>query len=88
MTYRYDDFFLLTLDNILSGDVNYLLGVRYYPELPEWALDPALTGGSGNDWHDSVQMAYAAGFQPGAAAACTPGALELPDGYECRWYPR
>ena len=73
VTYQYDDNFDVSgvLDNILSGDVNYLLGVRYYPELPGWALDPALTPSlSGNDWHDSIQMAYAAGFEPGAAAAC------------------
>jgi len=73
VTYFFDNFFLNNLDNVLSGDVNYSLGVRYYPELPAWALDPALTP-SGNDWHDSIQVAYAAGFQPGAAAACTPGA--------------
>jgi hypothetical protein len=73
--YRHDTHYLNSLDPLPlpDGDVNYSLGVRYYPELPAWALDPALTP-SGNDWHDSVQMAYAAGFQPGAVAACTPGA--------------
>ena len=72
VTFFYDNYFLNSLDNVESGNVNYSLGVRYYPELPTWALDPALTL-SGNNWHDSIQMAYAAGFQPGAAAACTPG---------------
>ena len=73
VTYFFDNYFLNSLDNILSGDVNYLLGVRYYPELPGWALAPALTPSlSGNNWHDSIQLAYAAGFQPGAAAACVP----------------
>jgi hypothetical protein len=71
VTFFYDNFFLTNLDNILSGDVIYSLGVRYYPELPGWALDPVTSLNlSGNDWHDSIQMAYAAGFQPGAAAAC------------------
>ncbi len=74
--YRHDTHFLNSLDPLPlpDGDVNYLLGVRYYPELPVWALDPALTpiSLSGNNWHDSVQMAYAASFQPGVAAACVP----------------
>jgi len=76
VTYRHDAFFLGSFDPfpLPDGDVNYLLGVRYYPELPGWALDPALTPSlSGNNWHDSIQMAYAAGFQPGAGAACVPG---------------
>ena len=76
VTYFFDNYFLNSLDNVESGDVTYSLGVRYYPELPTWALDPVLTpfpSLSGNDWHDSIQMAYAAGFQPGAAAACTAG---------------
>ncbi|MBT8435194.1 MAG: hypothetical protein KJN95_11045 [Gammaproteobacteria bacterium] len=76
VTYFFDNYFLNSLDNVESGDVTYSLGVRYYPELPGWALDPALTPGlGGNDWHDSMQLAYAAGFAPGAAATCTPGGL-------------
>ncbi len=73
VTYRHDTHFLNSLDPfpLPDGDVNYLLGVRYYPELPGWALDPVTSLNlSGNDWHDSIQMAYAAGFEPGAAAAC------------------
>jgi hypothetical protein len=71
--YRHDTHFLNSLDPLPlpDGDVNYSLGVRYYPELPGWALDPALTPSlSGNDWHDSIQMVYAASFEPGVAAAC------------------
>jgi len=41
------------------------LGIRYYPELPDWALD--------NGWHESVMMAYAADYRPdnnGATGDC------------------
>jgi len=32
------------------------LGLRYYPELPNWAFD--------NGWHDSIMMAYATDYRP------------------------
>jgi hypothetical protein len=75
VTFLFDNYFLTSLDNVVSGDVIYSLGVRYYPELPGWALDPVTSLNlSGNNWHDSIQMAYAASFQPGVAAVtCTPG---------------
>jgi hypothetical protein len=41
------------------------VGLTYYPELPNWLI------ATEDDWHDSLQMAYAAGFQPGSAGACT-----------------
>jgi hypothetical protein len=40
VTFLFDNYFLTSLDNVVSGDVIYSLGVRYYPELPGWALDP------------------------------------------------
>lgn len=75
VTFEFDNSNVPAFVSVLNGDVNYSLGVRYYPELPGWALDPALTPSlSGNNWHDSIQMAYAASFQPGVAAVtCTPG---------------
>jgi len=39
----------------------------FYPALPDWAL------ASEDDWHDSVQFAYSAGFEPGATSVCTAG---------------
>ncbi|MDJ0778497.1 MAG: type II secretion system protein [Gammaproteobacteria bacterium] len=65
--YRYDDFFLASLDDIQSGGLNYRLQVTYYPVLPEWVLS--------NDWHNSMQMSFAQGFAPGAGANCVPGGL-------------
>jgi hypothetical protein len=55
------------------------LGMRYYPELPGWALD--------NDWHNSIRMAYADISLPSLAGDCVPAAdadntndcLSLPD---------
>jgi len=38
------------------------LGLRYYPELPQWAFD--------NGWHDSVMMAYANNYRPDIAVTC------------------
>jgi hypothetical protein len=40
------------------------LGIRYYPELPGWALD--------NEWHNSIRMAYALEYAPpGTGPPCT-----------------
>lgn len=76
LLYDQDDFYFNSFDpdDILEGqeDIDILnaaalvtLGGRYYPELPRWALD--------NDWHNSIQMAYAAAFQPGVATLdCVP----------------
>ena len=52
----------------MLGSLNYRLGVIYYPELPDWALV------SEDNWHDSIQVAYSSGYEPGAASSCTPGA--------------
>ncbi|MCP4335440.1 MAG: type II secretion system protein [Gammaproteobacteria bacterium] len=38
------------------------LAVRYYPELPAWAL--------GNNWHNSIRMAYAPEYEPGPTTPC------------------
>ncbi len=45
-----------------------ILGMRYYPELPEWVFD--------NGWQDSIMMAYAANYRPGSLTPppCTVGA--------------
>jgi hypothetical protein len=43
------------------------LGMRYYPVLPDWALQ--------NGWHDSIRMAYADTYLPSLATVCEP----LPD---------
>ena len=59
-----------------SGDVNMTgfslanvnLGMRYYPELPNWAFV--------NGWHDSIRMAYADTYLPSVATDCDP--LMLP----------
>jgi len=40
------------------------LGVRYYPELPAWAFD--------NDWHNSMILHYAKGYEPGGTQTCDP----------------
>ena len=56
-----------SLGDITSPSGTITLGLRYYPELPVWAKS------SENDWHNSIQMAYAAAYQPGSAATCTAG---------------
>jgi hypothetical protein len=51
-------------DPIESGALNLVdlnpgvmaLGMRYYPELPDWAFD--------NAWHNSIMMAYADDYDP------------------------
>jgi hypothetical protein len=58
----YDDSYLNTFDTVPQ---NYLLGIRYYPELPNWVLT--------NNWHNSVLMAYSAAVQPGGDGTCTGG---------------
>ena len=52
---------------IFDGTDSLDVSLIYYPTLPDWAL------ASEDDWHDSVQFAYSAGYEPGAASACTPG---------------
>jgi hypothetical protein len=39
------------------------LGLRFYPELPGWALD--------NEWHNSIRMAYAFEYAPPGTGPCT-----------------
>ena len=42
------------------------LGLRYYPQLPDWVVD--------NGWHNAVMMAYADDYRPdGAGGPCTVG---------------
>jgi len=43
------------------------LGMRYFPELPNWAFQ--------NGWHNSIRMAYADNYLPSLASVCVP----LPD---------
>lgn len=65
---KYDSYYLLSFDpQSLGTTFNYKLGVKYYPELPRWAAFDK------DDWHDSIQMAYSSGYQPGGASSCTPG---------------
>jgi hypothetical protein len=74
VNYVYDDNYDASFDNQASGTMSLAnliqggslkLTLRYYPELPEWAID--------NDWHDSVLMAYANNYRPDIAGACTDG---------------
>ncbi len=51
-----------SLTNIST--TNYIIRMRYYPELPGWAHSGE------DDWHNSILMAIAPNFQPGG----TPGA--------------
>jgi len=44
------------ITNLLS--TNTTIGLRYYPELPNWAHE------SENDWHDSIMMAIAQDYRP------------------------
>jgi len=64
----HDNYYFASFDDLFPGNVNYQLGVIYYPELPDWPL------AAEDDWHDSVQMVYADAYTPGNAAVnCTPG---------------
>jgi len=49
------------------------LGIRYYPEIPHWALD--------NNWHNAVYMAYAEPYRPDNPPAPCAGTacLSVPD---------
>ncbi len=52
------------LDNVADLTLDSLtLGLRYYPEIPDWAFD--------NGWHNSVMMAYANNYRPDILGACT-----------------
>ncbi len=48
-----------------DGGDSVTVGIRYYPELPRWALT--------NDWHNRVQVAYSSALQPGGDGNCTAG---------------
>jgi type II secretory pathway pseudopilin PulG len=63
VSYEYDDYYLNSFDIVDTGN-EYQLGIRYYPVLPAWAL------AANDNWHDSIQMAFSSGFQPGVI---TPG---------------
>ena len=68
--FKYDSNYHLSFDDGLLGSINYELGVVYYPELPDWAIAESTLGPALNNWHNSVQVAYSAGYQPGAVSAC------------------
>ncbi|MCP4470277.1 MAG: hypothetical protein GY815_06270 [Gammaproteobacteria bacterium] len=58
----------------LLGNTTMALEMRYYPELPAWALD--------NGWHNSIMMAYADDYRPDTLTnPCTAGTdcLEMSD---------
>lgn len=74
VSYIYDNYYLNSFDNVSNG-TNYLIGLRYYPVLPYWALDVDFwnVGNPENDWHNSVMMAYADGLKPDGIGNCTAG---------------
>ncbi len=58
------------------GDLNLImtLGMRYYPELPDWAFS--------NGWYDSLMMAYAVDYLPSSVSvpkdcAATPPCIQV-----------
>jgi len=53
----------LDLADLSAGPLT--LGMRYYPELPDWVFD--------NGWHNSLMMAYAANYRPDILGACAEG---------------
>lgn len=76
LSYELDRHYLALFNNLETGSVvasdlnlnNVTLGLRYYPELPGWVFT--------NNWHRSVQMAYAQPYRPdqiGPALNCTAG---------------
>ncbi len=73
--WKFDADFLNSFDDDLNPIPNFgdnpadriRVGIRYYPELPNWTL------ATQDNWHNSIQMAYSSGYQPGAASSCTAG---------------
>lgn len=55
--------------NFVFNALNDVFSVEldYYPALPQWALT------ANDDWHNSMQFAYASAFQPSVGGACVPG---------------
>ena len=77
VTYEYEGDWNMVDTLIDTGDITYAtgtvditgfslasltLGIRYYPELPAWALN--------NGWHNAMRMAYARGYEPGGTGPC------------------
>ena len=69
----FDDDEIGTLDDVADLTLDSLtLGLRYYPELPDWAFT--------NGWHDSVMMAYANVYRPdvlGGDCGANPPCLQI-----------
>jgi hypothetical protein len=74
LSYEIDRNYLNAFDiqetgTIVPGDLtigNLTLGLRYYPELPDWTFS--------DGWYDSIQMAYANDYLPGGVGGpCTAG---------------
>ena len=63
----------LDLADFIPGPLT--LGMRYYPELPDWAFD--------NGWHDSIMMAYAKNYRPDILGVCIEGDPIAPTKNEC-----
>jgi len=63
-----EDYSTGTVDMTGFSLASLTLGMRYFPELPSWALQ--------NGWHNSIRMAYADISLPSLAGACVPD----PDG--------
>ena len=64
------------MDAFTLGSVT--LGMRYYPELPDWAF--------ANGWHDAVRMAYAETYLPSLPGACVP-APDIDPTNDCLFLP-
>jgi len=72
ITYEYDsDYTDADWDVEASGWLDFSsfpgasvdMGLRYYPELPDWAFD--------NLWHDSVMLSYALAYRPDNGGPCS-----------------
>ena len=63
-----NDYSTGTVDMTGFSLASLTLGMRYFPELPNWALQ--------NGWHNAIRMAYADNYLPSLASVCVPA----PDG--------
>ena len=72
VSYEEDNYYLNSFNETSDGDLTFAfgagsirVGVRYYPVLPAWAKT--------NNWHQSIQIAYALPYRPDGAGACVAG---------------
>ncbi len=50
-----------------ANNISFELGIKYYPELPIWALSAV------DDWHDTLMFAYSNEMAPGQDGVCNEG---------------